>query len=132
MMEKNEFVALIKKTKLKPLSIRVAYRALVLGEKNVNIANSYSINRQIVEQAKRRVLRQQEIEKSIPETWEHLSIHLPNELTTAVIWLEAQAKYKDGLIVKRSKTPPALSVETIELLSTLLCSKVPSVQKIPT
>lgn len=122
-MEKDEFVKLIKKTKLKPLSIRVAYRALVLGEKNVTIAKSYGINRQIIEQAKKRVLRQQKIDENIPTTWVHISTHLPSELTEAVTWLEKQAKYKDGLIVKHAKKPPELSAETIELISTLLCSK---------
>ena len=122
-MEKDEFVKLIKKTKLKPLSIRAAYRALVLGEKNVTIAKAYGISRQIIEQAKKRVLRQQKIDENIPTTWEHISAHLPIELTEAVTWLEEQAKYKDGLIVKRAKKPPELSAETIELISTLLCSK---------
>lgn len=131
-MEKGEFVDLVKKTKLKPHSIRIAYRALVLGDKNVNIANAYSVKRQIVEQAKRRVLRQQKIENSIPETWLHHSTHLPIELIAAVRWLEEQAKYQDGLIVKRSKTPPELSAETIELISTLFSSKSSRVQKIDT
>jgi len=129
-MEKEEFIRLVKMTKLKPHSIRFAYRALVLGEKNVNIANAYSVKRQVVEQAKRRILREQKIENSIPETWNHISTHLPSELVEAVKWLEEQAKYQDGLIVKRSKTPPKLSAETIELLSTLFCSKVSKVQKI--
>lgn len=119
-MGKGEFVGLIKQTNLQPLAIRVAYRALVLGEKNVTIANSYCINRQIVEQAKRRVLRQQRIDKNIPATWEHISTHLPSELTEVVAWLETQVKYKEGLIVKRPKNPPKLSASTIELLSTLL------------
>lgn len=131
-MEKGEFIGLVKKTKLKPHSIRIAYRALVLGDKNVNIANAYSVKRQIVEQAKRRVLRQQKIENSIPETWRHHSTHLPIELIAAVRWLEEQAKYQDGLIVKRSKTPPELSAETIELISTLFSSKSSRVQKIDT
>lgn len=128
-MEKDEFVALMKKTKLKPHSIRFAYRALVLGEKNVNIAKIYNVKRQVVEQAKKRVLRQQQIEKAIPKTWEHISIHLPSELIAAVVWLEEQAKHKDGLIIKRSKTPPDLSASTIESISTLLCSKTSIVQK---
>ncbi|MCP4320983.1 MAG: hypothetical protein GY787_03845 [Alteromonadales bacterium] len=122
-MEKEEFVKLIKKTKLQPLSIRAAYRALVLGEKNVTISKSYGISRQIIEQAKKRVLRQQEIDKNIPTTWVHISTHLPSELTEAIGWLEEQAKYQDGLIVKRAKKPPELSAETIELISSLLCSK---------
>jgi hypothetical protein len=122
-MEQSEFVRLIKKTKLKPLSIRLAYRALVLGEKNVEIGKIYNVKRQIVEQVKRRVLRQQKIEKNIPETWKHISIHLPSELISAISWLEEQAKYEDGLIIKRSKTPPSLSASTIEMISTLLCLK---------
>jgi hypothetical protein len=122
-MEKNEFIALVKKTKLKPYSIRMAYRALVLGEKNINIANIYGVKRQVVEQAKRRVLHQQKIENNIPKAWEHISMHLPSELVKAVSWLEEHAKHQDGLIVKRSKKPPELSTETIELISNLLCSK---------
>lgn len=131
-MEKGEFIGLVKKTKLKPHSIRMAYRALVLGDKNVNIANAYGVKRQSVEQAKLRILRQQEIENSIPETWQYVSTHLPSELIAAVSWLEEQAKYQDGLIVKRSKNPPELSAETIELISTLFCSKPSRVQKIDT
>jgi len=122
-MEKEEFIRLVKKTKLKPHSIMMAYRALVIGDKNVNIANAYGVKRQIVEQVKIRILRQQKIENNIPETWEHISTHLPSELIEAVKWLEEQAKHQDGLIVKRSKIPPVLSGSTIELISNLLCSK---------
>ena len=129
-MEKDEFIRLVKKTKLKPHSIRMAYRALVIGDKNVNIANAYGVKRQIVEQVKLRVLRQQKIENSIPETWEHISTHLPSELVEAVNWLEEQAKYQDGLIVKRSKKPPELSAAMIELISHLLCSKTPKIRNI--
>lgn len=108
----------------------MAYRALVIGDKNVNIANAYGVKRQIVEQVKLRILRQQKIESSIPETWEHISTHLPRELVEAVNWLEEQAKYQDGLIVKRSKKPPELSAATIELISHLLCSKTPKIRNI--
>lgn len=128
-MDKAEFISLIKQTKLKPHSIRFAYRALVLGDKNVNIANAYGVKRQVVEQVKKRVLRQQKIEKSIPGAWVHISLHLPIELIEAVNWLEEQAKYQDGLIIKHSKTPPNLSAETIELISNLLCSKSSVVHK---
>lgn len=129
-MEEKEFISLVKQTKLKPLSIRMAYRALVVGDKNVNIANAYGVKRQIVEQVKLRILRQQKIENSVPETWEHISTHLPGELAVAVKWLEEQAKYQDGLIVKRSKKPPELSAATIELISHLLCSKTPRIRNI--
>lgn len=122
-MEKEEFIHLVKNTKLKPLSIRIAYRALIVGDKNVNIANAYGVKRQIVEQAKKRILRQQKIDNNIPETWVHISTHLPKELIEVINWLEEQAKYKNGLIVRCSKTPPELSAETIELISNLLCSK---------
>ncbi len=126
----DEFIRLVKATRLRLYSIRFAYRALVLGEKNANIAKIYNVKRQVVEQAKRRVLRQKEMENSVPETWQHISTHLPYELVEAVKWLEEQAKHKGGLIVKRSKNPPELSAETIELISHLLCKKSPKVQKI--
>lgn len=119
-MGKHEFIRLVKKTKLKPLSIRLGYRALVIGDKNVNIANGYGVKRQVVEQVKSRILRQQEIENNTPETWVHISKHLPEELAEIVNWLEVQAKYKNGLIVKRPKKPPELSPETIKLLANLL------------
>ena len=122
-MKEDEFIRLVKKTKLNHYSIRLAYRALVIGDKNVNIANAYKVKRQIVEQVKKRILRQQRIENSIPRTWEHISTHLPKELIEMVNWLEEQAKYQDGLIVKCSKNPPNLSAETIELILNLICSK---------
>ena len=124
-MEKDEFIKLIRKTKLQPLSIRLAYRALISGDKNVNIANAYGVKRQIVEQVKKRILRQQKIENNIPETWIYISTHLPKELIEVINWLEEQAKYQNGLIVKRAKPLPELSAETIELISNLLCSKMP-------
>ena len=119
----QDIVELIKEIKLKPHSILIAYRALVLGEKNVQVANLYCVKRQIVEQIKKRVIRQQKLNDQIPETWAPISIHLPNELLDAVNWLAEQAKYEQGLIIKRSKKPPELSAETIELIATLLISK---------
>jgi hypothetical protein len=122
-MDDVEFVSLVKQTKLKLYSIRFAYRALVLGDKNGNVANVYGVKRQLVEQAKKRVLRQQKIEKKIPDTWGHVSVHLPIELIEVVKWIEKESKYNNGLLIKRSKKVPELSVETIELLSNVLCSK---------
>ena len=123
-MKKAEFITLVRQTKLTLYSIRFAYRGLVLGERSVDIAGIYRVKRQVVEQAKKRVLRQQKIENNIPKTWNHISTHLPSELIEAINWLEEQTKYEHGLIVKRSKTPPDLSASTIEMISTLLCSKV--------
>lgn len=126
-MEKEEFVRLVRETRLTLYSIRFAYRTLVLGERNANIAKIYQVKRQVIEQAKRRILRQQKIENSIPDKWLHVSVHLPLELVEAIKWLEDQVKYQDGLIVKRNKKPPNLSAKNIELISKLLCSKTPKV-----
>lgn len=122
-MDKGEFILLVKQTKLKYNSIRFAYRSLVLGDKNSYIANIYGVKRQLVEQAKNRVLRQQKIAQNMPDTWASVSVSLPIELIEVVKWLEERAKYKNGLRIKTPKKPPALSTENIELLSNLLCSK---------
>ena len=122
-MDKTLFDSLAEKTGLQDRARRLAYRVLVEGEKSVEVAKDEDVTRQLVDQAARRITRQQEIENGIPESWLPVSVSLPPELANAVKWIYRQARLDAGLVVDTDRKPPDISAEAVELITDLIAGR---------
>lgn len=122
-MEKTEFERLVHETGLQERAIRLALRVLVDGEKPADVAQSEDVSRQLVEQAVRRVQRQQQITNGIPDNWVRVSVSLPPELADSVLWIYQQARLDAGLLVDAERMPPHLSAAGVELITDLIAGR---------
>jgi len=120
LMEKTEFKKLAEKTKLKDKAINLAKLVLVDGLKTGDVAKQKNVSRQLVEQAKKRVLREKRISNNYPKEWQTVTAILPVQMIQVVKWIEGKEREKEGLIVKSKKRVPDLSADDVELLTEMI------------
>jgi predicted DNA-binding protein YlxM (UPF0122 family) len=119
-MEKTEFKKLAEKTKLKDKAINLAEMVLVDGLKAGEIAKQKNVSRQLVEQAKKRILREKSISNNYPKEWRIVTAVLPVQMIQVVKWIEGKEREKEGLIVKSKNRVSDLSAGDVELLTEMI------------
>lgn len=112
-MDENKFNYLVSQTRLETKARRLAMRSLVNLEPTTTIALSEKVSRQLVEQAKKRIITQERIERAIPIE----KIHIDAYVSPAVNEVMRSAIHADNPdSVKRR----ALSKNAMKVLERML------------
>ena len=122
-MDIERFDELATKTKLQDRALAMAKGMLVYGEKSIDIGRREGVTRQLVEQAKNRILRQLRMEEKKGKDWVTVTAVLPRGMANIVDYIEKREKERYGKVVAEKSMPPPITAGEIEILAELIAGR---------